>query len=89
VYLRVFTLLLVLTAVTTAVAYLDLGFLNAFVAIAIACVKALAVALWFMHLRYSSRLVVLVAGAGIFWLLILFAFSIGDYVTRASVPGWG
>jgi cytochrome c oxidase subunit 4 len=50
----------------------------------------LIVILYFMHLRYSSRLTWVVAGAGFFWLFILMALTMSDYLTRAwlSVPGW-
>ena len=88
VYLSVFAALLVLTGVTTGVAFVDLGVLNDLVALTIACAKALIVVLWFMHLRYSSKLVWIVAGAGLAWLLILIALSLADYRTRALVEGW-
>ena len=88
VYLGVYGLLLALTALTTWVAYQDLGELAGLVALTIACVKMLAVVLYFMHLRYSERLLWIFAAAGVLWLLILFAFTLGDYVTRPLVPGW-
>lgn len=87
-YLLVFAALLVLTGVTTGVAFVHLGVLNDFVAMTIAVVKALLVALFFMHLRSSSKLVWIVAGAGITWLLMLFVLSLADYRTRAVVEGW-
>lgn len=87
-YFAVFGTLLVLTALTTGVAYFDLGALNTPVALTIASVKCLVVILWFMHVRYSSKLVQLFAVAGFAWLLILFAFLLSDGLTRSNVPGW-
>ena len=85
VYYAIFGTLLVLTAVTVAVAYVDLGPFNAVVAIAIACFKALIVVLYFMHVKYSTRLVQLTVIAGLYWMGILLALTLGDYLTR----GWG
>ena len=85
VYLAVFAALMVLTLLTTGVAFVDLGFFSPVVALTIAILKASLVALFFMHLRYSDRVTWVVAGAGIFWLGILLVLSAGDYMTRA----WG
>ena len=54
IYYAIFATLMVLTGVTVAVAYIDLGALNAVAAIAIACFKALIVVLYFMHVKYST-----------------------------------
>ena len=84
VYLLVFFALIVLTLITTGVAFLDLGAgWNTTIALAIAMTKALLVALYFMHLRASSPLTIVFAGAGIFWLGILIALTLGDYLTRS------
>jgi cytochrome c oxidase subunit 4 len=83
-YFVVFVVLIVLTAVTVAVAYLDLGPLNTVAALAIAAVKALLVLLYFMHLRYSGRLVWLFAAAGFVFLALLIGLMLGDVVSR----GW-
>ena len=85
VYLTVFASLLVLTAVTTAVAYVDLGRLNFLIMLTIAMVKGSLVALYFMHLRWSDRLSRLAAGAAIAWLVILVALTSSDLVIRG--PG--
>ena len=85
VYYIVFAVLMALTLLTTGVAFLDLGFFSPVVALTIAVIKASLVALFFMHLRYSTRLTWVVAGAGLFWLGILFTLSLSDYLTR----GWG
>jgi len=72
-YYLVFLALLVGTAVTVAVAFFDLGAMNNVVMLTIACVKALLVILFFMHVRWGSRLTWLVVASGFFWLLILFS----------------
>ncbi len=84
-YVAVFAALLVLTGLTTTVAFYDLGLLNPVVALSIAILKGTLVVLFFMHLRYSSRLIWIVAGASIFWLGILLVLLMSDYVAR----GWG
>ncbi len=90
-YVGVFAVLILLTGVTVAVAFFDLGggrlhFANAVVAITIAATKALLVVLYFMHVRYSSRLTWVFIGAGVFWLLILFVLTSADYVSRGWLP---
>ena len=82
IYFAIFAALLVFTGVTVAAAYVDLGPANAVVAMTIAVVKALLVALYFMHLRYGSRLNALFAGAGFLWLAILLVLTLSDYWTR-------
>jgi cytochrome c oxidase subunit IV len=87
VYLAIFGGLMVLTIITVAVAWIDLGFLNIAVALGVAVVKATFVVLYFMHLKYSSRLTWVVAAAGFFWLLILFGLTMADYGTRGWMTG--
>jgi cytochrome c oxidase subunit 4 len=82
VYYLVFVTLLCLTLVTVDVAFYNFGFLNIYIAMAIATAKALMVVLYFMHVRYSSRLTWIFVGAGVFWLLILFILTFADYITR-------
>ena len=84
-YLLVFAALLVLTGVTTAVAFLDLGPLNNVAALGIAVVKATLVVLYFMHVKGSPRMTRLVIGAALVWLAILVALTLGDYATRIGV----
>ena len=74
-----------------AIAYIHLGRLNIFAALTIAFVKTILIILYFMHVRYSSRLLWIFAGAGFFWLGIMFALSFADYFTRGWLPvptGW-
>lgn len=86
-YLGVFTALMVLLILTLVVAMYDLpGPLNIIVAMTVAVIKALLVVLYFMHVRYSSRLVQVFAGAALFWLLIMFVITFGDYFTRGWLP---
>jgi cytochrome c oxidase subunit 4 len=84
VYAKTLAALLILTATTCAVSYIDMGRMNAVVAVLIAFAKASLVALIFMHLRYSPRMMRIVLAAGLFWLGILIALTMGDYLTR----GW-
>ena len=84
IYLAIFGALMVFTAITVAVAFVDLGPLNNVVMLAIAVVKATLVVLFFMHVKYSTRLIPLVAAVGFMWLLILFGLTMSDYLSR----GW-
>lgn len=89
-YILVWVALMCLTAITAAVSYINLGEWSGFVAIFIASLKALLVALFFMHLRYvHQKMAWIVAIAGFFWLSILFSLSMTDYATRnfLAVPG--
>ena len=71
IYFLIFSALLLGTALTVAVAYVDMGFLNTPVALIIALGKASLVILYFMHVKYSHKLVGLFAVAGFFWLIIM------------------
>ena len=87
VYVTIFIVLLVGTGLTVLAAFQDFpGPLNAVVALTIAVVKATLVVLYFMHVRYSSRLIWLVIAAALFWLAIMFALTISDYSTRSWLP---
>jgi cytochrome c oxidase subunit IV len=81
-YLWVAAMLFVLLVLTIAMAYVDLGQFNIIVAMTIAIVKAVLVVLFFMHVRYSSKVTWVFASAGFFWLLILFILTMSDYATR-------
>ena len=86
-YYMVFAALIVGTALTVGAAEVDLGALNNVVMLAIAMTKALLVILFFMHVRWSTRLTWLVVASGFFWLLILFGITMTDYLTRGWVEG--
>lgn len=83
VYIGIFLALLVGTALTVAAAFVDFPWrLNTIVALTIASVKATLVVLYFMHVRYSPRLVWVIVASALFWMGILFAFTFSDYFTR-------
>lgn len=87
-YLGVFGILVVGTILTYFVATIDLDSIfpgaNTLVALLIAFTKMTFVVLFFMHVRWSSRLIWLTALSGFFWLAIMFAFTMQDYLTRGS-----
>jgi cytochrome c oxidase subunit 4 len=83
-YFVIFAILLVCTYLTWQVAYFDLGPLNTVVALGIAVFKAVLVVLFFMHVRHGTRLTWVVVLSGVFWLAILLAVTMADYLTR----GW-
>ena len=86
-YFVIFLALLFGTILTAWVAFFNFpGPLNAIVALTIACIKAALVILYFMHMRYSSRLIRVVFGAALFWLAIMFALTFSDYSTRNWLP---
>ena len=95
IYLTIVTALLVATGLTVWASYIDLGewhivqgitiFWNPVVALAIAATKMILVVLFFMHVKYSTKLTKLTVGAGVFTFLILVGMTLSDYWTRA----WG
>ncbi|HSK10409.1 MAG TPA: cytochrome C oxidase subunit IV family protein [Vicinamibacterales bacterium] len=85
-YYVIFGILVVLTVVTTEVAFFDFGLLNPVIALTIAVLKATVVVLYFMHMKYSSRLTMIIGGAGVFWLGILLVLLMSDYLARGT--GW-
>jgi cytochrome c oxidase subunit 4 len=80
----IFAALMVFLLVTIGAAYIDMGPYNTVVSLGIAVSKAILIMLYFMHLKFSSRLTWIFAGAGFFWLTILIALSMSDFLTR----GW-
>jgi cytochrome c oxidase subunit IV len=89
VYVGVFLALMVGTGITVFAATVDLGMWNTPVALLIAVAKAMLVVLFFMHVKYSSRLVALAVGGSILWFLLLIAGVVADYLSRGWVgtPG--
>lgn len=84
IYVSIFAALLVGTALTVWAGLHDFpGQLNVIIALTIAVVKATLVVLYFMHVRYSSRLIWVVFTSALFWLAILFALTLSDYWTRS------
>ncbi|HEV7797622.1 MAG TPA: cytochrome C oxidase subunit IV family protein [Pyrinomonadaceae bacterium] len=87
VYVTIFLALMVGTALTVWAGLHDFpGNLNVIIALTIAVVKATLVVLYFMHVRYSSRLIWVVFTSALFWLAILFVFTLSDYWTRDWLP---
>jgi cytochrome c oxidase subunit 4 len=83
VYYTIFGVLMLGTYLTVQMAFIDLGPFNTVAALVIAVFKATLVVLFFMHVKYSSRLTWAVVGGSVFWLGILLALTMGDYVTRS------
>jgi cytochrome c oxidase subunit IV len=84
VYFIIFALLLLLTGLTVGARQIDLGMLNAPIAMTIAIAKTVLVVLYFMHLRYSTRLTWVVVLGACLWLAVLFVLTLNDYLSR----GW-
>src|ERR1700710_1926708 len=83
IYVAIFSALLVGTALTVWAGFVDFpGQLNVIIALTIAVIKATLVVLYFMHVRYSSRLIWVIFTSALFWLVILFALTFSDYWTR-------
>ena len=82
-YIVIFLALMLGTGLTVLAAFYDFpGPLNAVVALTIAAIKATLVVLFFMHVRYSGKLIWLVIFSALFWLAIMFAITFSDYWTR-------
>lgn len=82
-YYLIFLALMVGTAITWWVATIDLGAMNNVIMLAIAVTKATLVVLFFMHVKYGSRLTWLVISGSVFFLLILFVLLLNDYLFRS------
>jgi cytochrome c oxidase subunit 4 len=89
VYVLVFITLITMTWVTAYVSTIDLGRLNVFVALSIAIFKASLVILFFMHVKYGTRLTKMIVLAGLYWLILLLFIAMADLWTRGwmGVPG--
>ena len=90
-YFLIFGSLLAMTALTTGMAYVDMGQWNTIVALTIACCKASLVILFFMHWRWSTRLVRVVILSALLWLAILITLTTTDVFSRDWTPipeGW-
>ena len=85
-YALVLAALLVFTAITVAASRINFGsnMTNVIIAMLIASIKASLVVLFFMHVKYSSRMTWVFAGAGLLWLGILMGLTLTDYFSR----GW-
>ena len=86
VYYLVFSALLILTATTVGVTYIEMGRFNLVVALLIAFVKASLVVLFFMNVKTSSPLTKLFVVSGLFWMFIMILLTFSDYVSRGWLP---
>jgi cytochrome c oxidase subunit 4 len=84
-YLAIFAALMALTFATVLVARQDFGVLNDVIALGVAVTKALLVILFFMHVRYSTRMTAITAISGFVWLAILILLTLTDYFSRGTI----
>ena len=82
IYYTVFGILMLCTYLTLQIAFFDLGVFNVIAALVIAVFKATLVILFFMHVKYGTRLTWAVVLGSVFWLGILLVLTMGDYLTR-------
>ena len=74
--------LFVLTVITVAVAQIDFGIFNAFIAMLIACIKGSLVVMYFMRLKYDEKIYAVIFGSSVFFLFVFYFFSELDVITR-------
>jgi cytochrome c oxidase subunit 4 len=90
-YVIVFIALMVLLVITVVAAFINLGEANMIVAMTIAIIKAALVILYFMHVKFASRLTKVFVAASFVWLSIMFVLTWTDYISRpwlSSSRGW-
>jgi cytochrome c oxidase subunit 4 len=85
VYIVIVSILLIMTGLTVGASYIEMGVFNPIIALAIGVFKATLVVLFFMHVKYSTRLTKLTVFAGLFTFLALVGMTLADYISRA----WG
>jgi cytochrome c oxidase subunit 4 len=85
VYIVIFLTLLVFTALTVGASYIEMGIFNPVIALAIGVIKATLVVLFFMGVKYSTKLTKLTVFAGLFTFMALVGMTLADYFSRA----WG
>ena len=83
-YVNNYAALMVLLALTAGLSFIDLGIFNTVAALLIPFTKMVLIILFFMHVRYSSRMIWIASVAGFFWLAILLVMAMSDYLSR----GW-
>ncbi|MBV9075237.1 MAG: cytochrome C oxidase subunit IV family protein [Acidobacteria bacterium] len=82
-YVTIWIILLIFTGLTVFAAFQNFGVGNPIIALAIAVTKATLVVLFFMHVKYSPKMIALVIGCGLFFLSILMVLTCSDYLSRA------
>ena len=85
IYVTIWLILLAFTGITVVAAYQNFGIFNPIIALTIACTKATLVILFFMHVKYSPKMIALVIGCGLFFLSILMVLTCTDYLSRAWI----
>jgi len=96
-YYKIFGALMVLLVITVLAAEFDFGerispslaWMNIVVALVIAVTKAALIVMYFMHVKYSSRLVMITAVIAYFFVFIMFMLTYADYFTRGWMPQAG
>ncbi|PYX98401.1 MAG: oxidase [Acidobacteria bacterium] len=83
IYITIWLILLTFTGLTVWAAFQNYGIFNPIIALTIACTKATLVILFFMHVKYSPKMIALVIGCGLFFLSILMVLTFADYISRA------
>lgn len=83
IYITIWLILLMFTGLTVLAAFQNFGVGNPIIALAIAVTKATLVVLFFMHVKYSPKMIALVIGCGLFFLSILMVLTCADYFSRA------
>jgi len=82
IYVIIWLILLVFTGATVFAAFQNFGIFNPIIALTIAVTKATLVFLFFMHVKYSPKMIALVIGCGLFFLSILLVLTCADYISR-------
>jgi cytochrome c oxidase subunit 4 len=85
IYVMIALLLIILTAITVSVSFIDLGAYNVTVALVIASVKALLVAFIFMHLLYDNKIYLVIFSMALIFLTIFITLTMFDTTTRGSI----
>ena len=85
IYVTIWLILLMFTGLTVTAAFQNFGIWNPIIAMTIAVTKATLVVLFFMHVRYSPKIIALVIACGLFFLAINLVLISSDYISRA----WG
>jgi cytochrome c oxidase subunit IV len=86
-YVIIWAILTFMTGATYYIAQIDLGPWNVVIALLIAFFKMSLVVLFFMNVKADNALTKLFVGAGFFWMAILLALTLGDYISRGWMPG--
>lgn len=84
-YLAVGISLIILTGITVGASFIDFGPYNVAIALAIASVKALLVAFFFMHLFWDNKIYLIIFGASLLFLTIFLTLSMFDTMTRGAI----